>query len=700
MAFLTKYVLFFCCFCAICPLFAQQRAIDSLKTILEQKTTDTVQIDVCMELVQKYSNLDSVLSIRYAEKAIEKSRLIGDFKREARACDRLAFVEWQRGNLENALKYYKKEIIISQNLKEGSLEEANALLGIGSVYVGLGNHGLAIEYYHKALVIFKKIKQNSSIIRSMNNIGWQYAMLGSYDSAIVYFDRVLPLAQQSNSDFLSNIYDNIGELYFLQKNYDKALPYLHKSLGFCQKFGNKRIELTVYRVLGEIDLAYNRVDSAEYKIKRSLDMALKLQAKRKIFEAYQALSKIMFLRKDFEKAYFYKELYINYSDSMQNQNVKGALKIYDYERREGELALLKLENEKQANERNWILFSLSAGFIILLIFTSLVLRNRNRVKKSYQKLAVANERILQKNEEIEQTLNLLNEQKDTLENQALVLQKNIEQITSLQQNSEQARLKVEKLLVNITASITYARRIQTVLLPPQEKIEQHISDFLLYYQPKDIVSGDFYWFSNNKGLDNSVILVIADCTGHGVPGAFMTVIGNSLLDQIINKDKIVSPAEILTELNKRLLQTLQKQIENQTINDGMDISLLKLDLENRKLVWASAKRPLWIFERGKNELTKYKGNKFPIGSTQFKEKNFTETDITLQKGDLIYSFTDGYADQFGKEGKFTIGKFRQLLTEIHTRNFGEQKEILAQNLQTWKGEDEQTDDVLVVGIRV
>lgn len=699
MSFLLKYALFFCCFCAVCPLFAQQRVIDSLKNILKQEIADTVAINIYMELVQKYSNLDPVLSVQYAEKALERSRQIGDLKREAKAYDRLGFVEWQRGNLENALKYYKKEITISQNLKEASIE-ANALLGIGSVYVGLGNHGLAIEYYHKALIIFEKIEQTPSIIRSMNNIGWQYAMLGSYDSAMLYFDKALPLAHKHNSDFLTNIYDNIGELYFLQKNYDKATPYLNKSLDFCQKFGNKRIELTVYRVLGEIDLIRNKVDSAEYKINRSLDMALKLQAKRKIFEAYQALSKVMFVKKDFEKAYLYKELYVNYSDSIQNQNVKGALSIYDYERRQGELAVLKLENEKQTSQRNWILFSAFAGLSTLLVIMTVIFRNRNRVKRSYQKLAIANERIVQKNEEIEQTLHLLNQQKDTLENQAIVLQENIQQITFLQQNSEQARLKVEKLLANMTASITYARRIQTVLLPPQEIIQKHLPNSLLFYQPRDIVSGDFYWFSNTKGLGKSIILAIADCTGHGVPGAFMTVIGNNLLDQIINKDKIFSPAQILTELNKRLLRTLQQQTENQIINDGMDISLLKLDLENGKLVWAGAKRPLWIFENGKSELIEYKGNKFPIGSTQFGKKDFTETEIILQKGDLIYSFTDGYADQFGKQGKFTIGKFRQLLTAIHAQTLTEQAEILNQTLQTWRGENRQTDDVLVVGIRV
>ncbi|TAE02551.1 MAG: hypothetical protein EAZ97_02480 [Bacteroidetes bacterium] len=678
MSFLLKYILCCFCFCSFCPLFAQQRAIDSLKKMLKPELADTMTINIYMELVQKYSSFDPALSIQYAEKALEKSQQIADLKREAKAYDRLGFVEWQRGNLETALKYYNKEIQLSQSFK-GSAIEGNALLGIGSIYVGLGNHGLAIEYYHKALIIFEKIGQNPSIIRSMNNIGWQYAMLGSYDSAMLYLNKALPLAHKSKSDFLTNIYDNIGELYFLQKNYDKATPYLYKSLEFCRKFGNKRIELTLYRVLGEIDLARNNIDSAEYKINLSLEMALKLQAKRKIFEAYQALSKVMFMKKDFEKAYMYKENYVNYSDSLQNQNVKSALKIYDSERRQGELAVLKLENEKQANQRNWILFSALAGLSTLLVITTVILRSRNRVKRSYQNLAIANEEILSKSEEIKQ-------QKE-------------EVLQTLQTVNEQNRI-IDKRNHDMTSSIIYARRIQTVLLPSQEIIQKHIPNLLLFYQPRDIVSGDFYWFSNTKGLRKSIIFAIADCTGHGVPGAFMTVIGNNLLDQIINKDKIFSPAQILTQLDKRLLKTLQQQTEKQIINDGMDISLIKLDLENGKLVWASAKRPLWVFENGKAEATEYKGSKFPIGSTQFGNKNFTETEIILQKGDLIYSFTDGYADQFGNEGKFTIGKFRQLIKAIHTQTLSEQEKILSQNLQKWQDKNRQTDDVLVVGIRV
>lgn len=250
---------------------------------------------------------------------------------------------------------------------------------------------------------------------------------------------------------------------------------------------------------------------------------------------------------------------------------------------------------------------------------------------------------------------------------------------------------------NIISSINYAKRIQTALLPTKQNLQTHLPNLMLLYLPKDIVSGDFYWFSQNAG---KTFLAVADCTGHGVPGAFMTVIGESLLDQIINKDKIFAPAQILTELDIRLRKTLQQQgLENEKVNDGMDIALLQIDLPNRKIVWAGAKRPLWIFEANKNTLNEYKSDKFPIGSTQFEDKTFTEQVIVLEKGDTLYAFTDGFADQFGAKGKLTVRRLREFLEQIQTFPFEEQEQLLAEKLHIWRGEEPQTDDVLMVGLK-
>ncbi len=369
--------------------------------------------------------------------------------------------------------------------------------------------------------------------------------------------------------------------------------------------------------------------------------------------------------------------------------------------------------------------SVEIGNVLEVVLLSLALADKYNMLEKEKK--TAQERLLQSSKEKEELVlgqNKILEQKVTERTNDLKmivenlnqtneeLSQTLEQLEIQREITAQKHHEVQRKNDNITSSLNYARRIQSALLISEDHFENAFgkNNFFISYYPKDIVSGDFYWFAQTQalnpqtaGTELDLILAVADCTGHGVPGAFMTVIGNNLLDQIINKERIFSPAKILQELDTRLMQTLRQQgVEMGKVNDGMDISILKLkkNQTSAKLVWASAKRPLWIFEQGKAEITEYKGNKFPIGSSQFEEKFFTEQEIFLQKGDLIYAFTDGYADQFGEKGKMTTRKFRTLLSEINHKELAEQKQILLQKFQDWKGSQEQTDDVLVIGIRV
>lgn len=335
------------------------------------------------------------------------------------------------------------------------------------------------------------------------------------------------------------------------------------------------------------------------------------------------------------------------------------------------------------------MIAVRVGILLEIILFSLGLGYRSNLTEK-EKTQAQQQLIVQ----LETNETLIKEQNTVLE------QKVKERTTELRQTNEELNSTLEtvaKQRDDIISSINYARRIQTALLPTKSTLQKYLPDLMLLYLPKDIVSGDFYWFAEVEG---KMFLAIADCTGHGVPGAFMTVIGENLLDQIINKDKICSPAQVLTELDSRLLKTLQQQgINTETVNDGMDISLLQIDLPTRKIVWAGAKRPLWVFEAGKDLPTEYKGDKFPIGSGQFKGKQFTEKEVILQKGDTVYAFTDGFADQFGEAGKFTVRRFRELLQEVRPLPLEEQERQLAQKLHDWRGTETQTDDVLVVAIK-
>ncbi len=264
---------------------------------------------------------------------------------------------------------------------------------------------------------------------------------------------------------------------------------------------------------------------------------------------------------------------------------------------------------------------------------------------------------------------------------------------------------IERKNENITDSLKYAQRIQKAILGSEEEILCNFKEGFIFFKPKDIVSGDFFWFSqlffNTAKKSSRRILIAADCTGHGVPGAFMTVMGNALLDEIVNERGITIPHLILHELDKKILATLQKQNFNQ--NDGMDMVVLVIeekDDNTKQVHWAGAKNPLYYIRNG--EIHQIKGDKFPIGGNPLKNsKIFCTHTLTLEEGDIFYLFTDGFQDQFGGEEnkKYMVKRFRNFLFNISQLPMNEQHEKIAQEFSSWKGKREQTDDVLVMGIK-
>ena len=301
----------------------------------------------------------------------------------------------------------------------------------------------------------------------------------------------------------------------------------------------------------------------------------------------------------------------------------------------------------------------------------------------------------------------------------------------------------------IMASINYAKRIQTAILPSNYVLNTYMPPHFVYYVPKDVVSGDFYWFANIVASDNKItnsnltqnhtnntndfiFFAVADCTGHGVPGAFMTVMSNDILNQIVNDRHCYEPAQILSELEKILNKTLQltenqeddknnyennygennqenspqnnKNInKNAKINDGLDIALIRIDKAKNEVVFSGANRSMLYFSAQENgNFTEIPENKFPIGSSFYLKKDFKQHTINYQKNDLLYLYTDGYADQFGgeKQKKFMVKKLKQLIKEIHLLPMNEQKTVLQQIMNAWKTNTEQTDDILVVGIKL
>lgn len=257
---------------------------------------------------------------------------------------------------------------------------------------------------------------------------------------------------------------------------------------------------------------------------------------------------------------------------------------------------------------------------------------------------------------------------------------------------------IEEIHNDVVSSIRYAQRIQTAILPPKEFIESKVqNEYFVLYKPKDIVSGDFYWVDEK----NKKILISAiDCTGHGVPGAFMSMIGYNSLNKAVKEYGLTQPADILNALNKFISEALRKST-NKTIRDGMDMSFISIDYENNVLEYAGAYNPLYIIRN--NELIHVKSDNIPIGSFfQYPDRKFTNHIIPILKGDCIYVFTDGFADQFGGPDfrKFMYRNFKELLLNIHQKPMEKQEELLWEELCNWKGEEEQIDDICVIGIKI
>jgi serine phosphatase RsbU (regulator of sigma subunit) len=272
--------------------------------------------------------------------------------------------------------------------------------------------------------------------------------------------------------------------------------------------------------------------------------------------------------------------------------------------------------------------------------------------------------------------------------------------------------QIETINTEITDSIRYAKYIQTSVLPKPEQLESLLGDHFILYKPKDIVSGDFYWTSN---IENKTIIAAVDCTGHGVPGAFMSMLGITLLNEIINKEYITHPGVILRRLRKEVINSLKQKGERGEQKDGMDIALCTLDLENMKLQFAGANNPLFIIREsnleqvgelrnelpGGDRLYEIKGDLMPIGIYDRME-NFTSHEIDIFKGDTFYLFSDGFPDQFGSPDrkKFGYKQFRELLLKNNSASMTDQKNMLEKTLIEWMGINSQIDDILVIGFKI
>ncbi len=268
---------------------------------------------------------------------------------------------------------------------------------------------------------------------------------------------------------------------------------------------------------------------------------------------------------------------------------------------------------------------------------------------------------------------------------------------NLEQKVKERTRQIEQQSRNITDSIHYASRIQTALMLPSEELDRLLPSHFILNKPKDIVSGDYYWVSHK---DNRIIVAVADCTGHGVPGAFMSIMGINLLNEIVSKTGTLRANEVLNELRDHLIKSLGQTGHRYEAKDGMEMALCVVDMESKQLQFSGAFRPMYLLRN--EELIETKGDRMPIGIYNEEEVSFTNKEIQVRDNDVFYLFTDGYVDQIGGPNKktFKSKNFKQLLKDIHQRPLKEQKSILEKEHKTWRSDMEQIDDIMIMGVKL
>lgn len=574
-----------------------------------------------------------------------------------------------QGKNELSAKIFRQILGYSEQKKD-TLNIFQSLLCLASVYQEI-NTGFALSYLNRAKT-FSHLVGREARSGLYINFGNVYYNLGKQDSALYYFNLNLSLINKKiNKLQYAGMIGNIANIYSEMGNSSKALEYQFESLKIFEEAGDSLNIEIAFGSIADIYLSTGKHTDALKYYEKASGIACRIHAIEEIIYNYKGIYTCYENIGKFKEAYQYYKLYVLFKDSLNN--VEMAKKLteqelnFKFENKIKEEALLQKNKDliteaKISSQKTTIYFSLFGGGV-LLIFLIITLRNSNTIKKINSQLKLSHSEI--------------KEQKVIIETK----------------NRE------------ITDSILYASRIQQGILPEQSDINLLLPHSYFFFRPRDIVSGDFYWLRKIKGSDkigynDLIAVVVADCTGHGVPGAFMSFIGSTIFNQTLENNLVQTPADALDFLNLQLPRTLSSKSNTGQIYDGMEAGICIFDKTRNVLYFSGANINLIHIRNGKaNEIM---GDKHSIGLNIEQRKKFTDHLIELQKNDCVYMFSDGYSDQFGgdKGKKFKYKNLITLLERISSLACTEQYKELSDNFDAWKGNYEQLDDVLVFGYKV
>ncbi len=551
-----------------------------------------------------------------------------------------------KSDTKKSLNYAEKSYNLAKKSKDKNMQ-ANALNMMGTAYYQQQKYRLAIRNYEKELDLRKQLGQKYSKVKVEYNLAATYQISGKEKKALSLYKEVLNYSKKKNyPELTKKTYRSIIQVYVKEKDYKDAFLYL-------QEYQNYLNNIKTNYTKQKINLLETQFEEHEKELNKKAN---------RLKEIDSVLNELLIEKSTLVEDTIVKGLTIN---KLATDTVKKAEEI-------------KVQKEEVKRREQWLTGAI-IFIVVVLIFSFLLTWMYRRMKKAYKLLAIQNAEILEKNEEIKAQSELIKTQADKLAEQ--------HQIT-LKQKQE------------IIDSINYAKRIQQAIFPTKEYINGMLNDHFILFKPRDIVSGDFYWM---KKIKNFIIVVAADSTGHGVPGAFMSMLGVSFLNEIVSAKSLDNAGEILSRLRDKVKKSLHQTDVNSVSQDGMDVAFYIINTETLELQYSGAYNPLFIVRKNQEvELIEIKADRQPI-AIFMREKEFSSYNIQLQKGDCLYTFSDGYADQFGgqKGQKFKLKNFKQILLDIYDLPMKEQKQILKSTLEDWMGNThEQLDDILVLGVRV
>ena len=669
------------------------RAIDSLQKVADSDVHDSIRLKALVEwdnLIYQYDpELDIDLNERIIKIAEEGLARQGIKERErnlylankAMAQNNIGLVLIDFGNYVDALKSMQNSLEIAEYFND-SIKLGNAMNNIGMIYDHMGMPEKALEYYDSSIAYTNHDAYAYSTY--YNNAGLCYYQLHNLDLALECYEKSLVYAD-SAADYvgMGNTYSNMGLVYISLEDYPKAIDYFQQAIAIYEEHTNERDGMA--QAMTNIGVSYYEMGNLTKAIDnctRGLDLATKYKSLVMQKESCKCLYRAYKKAGNESLALKHHEDYLFYRDSLESMEKNAELlKIdfqFNYARQHiqdsiaqatqyaAQQEVQRLQHEAEIAREEQMQYILYCGIGVALLLGGISFRSYRLKKKD-------NEIIAHQKEEVEAQKELVEEK-----------------------NKE------------ITDSINYAKRIQEAILPNRELVKKFLPESFILYKPKDIVAGDFYWMETvppRTGEESAVLFAVADCTGHGVPGAMVSVVCHNALNRSVKEFGLTDPGRILDKTRELVIETFEKgEFKDMgsaynTIRDGMDIALCVYDPGKSELFYAGANNGLYLVRNG--ELKEMPADKQPIGKYA-EEKPFTTHKITLQKNDLVYLCSDGYADQFGGATgkKFKYNKLKELLLKNAALQLTQQQTLLDEAFEEWKGQMEQVDDVCLMGVRI